>query len=155
MSITDYGQNTIYLGGGGIPGGEGGLNRQNELVAYSAIYPGMLVEVYNDSGTPKLRPHATANGTFARKLIALEQLLLNKTITDAYAAGDLVEVADMYPGSLFLGIIPSGQTVVPGDALSSNGDGKFRVSTTAPVARARASSNGAVTVDTFLKMEAL
>lgn len=156
MAITKRDPNTIYLGGGGTgPGGQDGYTLVNDMVAYSAITPGMLVETMSDSGVPKWRPHSTATGTFAQKAIALEQDEWNLGVDDAYAAADLVKVAILRPGSTVWAIVPSGQNIVPGDFLASDGNGKLRESQTGSVARALESTGGAVTADTRVRVEIL
>ncbi len=154
MAISKRPPNTIYLGGGAGPGGGGGYTLENTIMAGGAITPGMLVELYDDSGTPKYRAHNAAAGTFAAKAFALEQIEWNEGVDDAYAAGDVVKVGIMYPGSLVWALVPSGQNIVAGDRLESNGDGLLKEGTTAPVARAY-ETIGAVTVATRVRVEVL
>lgn len=154
MSVTVKSPNTIYLGGGEGPGGEAGYTRENTLVAGVAITPGMMLEPYDDSGTPKLRPHASAAGTFAGAIFAEEQILLNQGVDDAYAVGDLVSALYLHKGSKVWALVPSGQNITFGDKLESNGDGYLKEGTTAPICRAL-ETLGAVTVPTRVRAEVI
>jgi hypothetical protein len=147
VAITKQDPNTIALTGRDT------YRRVNDKVAEAAITPGMLVEMHNVAGIPKWRAHGTSTGTFAAKAFALEQLLWNKGVNDAYGVGDLVDVAIFEPGGVVWAIVPSGQTIVPGDALASNGDGKLFKSTTGSVARALESAT--TTADTRVRVEVL
>lgn len=153
MAITKRAPNTIYLGGG-LPGGDGGMTLVNDQVCSGAVTPGMLVETVNSAGNPKWAAHGTASGK-AQKAFALEQIEWNLGVDDAYASGDLIKVGIMRPGSVVWAIVPSGQNIVPGDWLESNGDGKLKEGSTAPVGRALDTTSGAVTADTRVRVEVL
>lgn len=154
MSITKRNPNTIYLGGG-LPGGEGGMTLVNDLVTIGVVTPGMLVEYRNDSGTLKWGVHDTADDPVL-PAVALEQIELNKGVDNNYAAGDLIKVGILRPGSQFWGLIPSGQNISPGAILQSNGDGKLKAAGTGVKKFvALESSGGAVTADTRLRVEVL
>ncbi len=116
MSITRQNPNKIHLGGE--------VTEVNDLSASEAITPGMLVERFNNAGVHRFRKHATAGGDTGRQ-IALDQSMLNKGVDDAYAAGDLVQVAVGMPGATFWGLIGS-DTIVAGDKLESAGNGLLR-----------------------------
>lgn len=146
MAITDRAPNTIHL--------SGEFELENTKVAGGAITPGMLVETYSDSGVRKYRAHNASAGTFAAKSFALEQIEWNLTISDAYAAGDVVKVGIFSPGAVVYALVPSGQNIVAGDTLESNGDGMLKEGTTAPVARAL-EDIGSVLVTTRLRVEVL
>lgn len=132
MSITKFPPNTILLGGK--------PTQVNDLAAGEAITPGMLIERYNSSGTGLWRKHTTAAGPC--HAVATELSMINAglsvagavalAIDQAYAANDLLEAAIVGPGDTFLGIIPSGQTIVIGDKLESAGTGKLRAYTNSP-----------------------
>ena len=117
MAITKQTPKTIHLGGPVVA--------VNDLVAGGAITPGYLIERYSASGTPKFQAHSTASG-MAAKTVALEPTMLNKTVDDAYAAGDLVEAAVLAPGAAAWMLIASGQTLVAGDFMESTGNGTIR-----------------------------
>lgn len=155
MAVTVKDPNTIYLGGGDGPGGEGGYTRENTMLAGVAIVPGMMLEVYNNNGVPALRPHSSAAGTFAGAIFAEEQILLNQGVDDPYAIGDLVSALYLHKGSKVWAMVPSGQNIVPGDKLESNGDGYMKEGTTAPVLRALSSTGGAVTAVTRVIAEVI
>lgn len=154
MSITQRDPNTIFLGGGAGPGGEGGYTRVNDLVASASITPGMLIEGHNASGVRKLRPHATASAK-APVMVAAEQLLLNMGVDDAYGVGALVDALILHKGSTFWGIVGSGQDIAIDDLLESAGDGKFKEGSTNPLCKALDSTGGAVTADTRVRMEVI
>jgi hypothetical protein len=151
MALTRKNPRTVHLGGPMV--------LSNEHVASAAITPGYLVELHSDSGTLKARANASATNqpTLA---VALNQPEQNEGIDDAYAAGDLVKMGFLAPGSVFYGVIPSGQDIAVGDYLQSNGDGKLKeataVTATANVARFQSlDAPGAVTADTRLRVQVI
>lgn len=154
LDLSPRSPRTVYLGGGVGPGGRSGYDPVDDKVVTGTPKPGMLVEVYDDSGVAKYRAHSASAGTFAAKAFLLERLYHNQGIEDAYEAGELALVGNMFPGSVVYAIIPSGQNIVAGDPLESNGDGKLKEGTTAPVARAL-ESPGAVVQDTRIRVEVL
>lgn len=153
MPLAPRGPNTVYLGGPPGPGG-GNFVIDNEHVVTGTPTPGFLMQYYDDAGVGKWRAHNTSAGTFAQKAFLLERPEFNQGIEDEYAANELGLVGIMPPGSLIYAIVPSGQNIVNGDPLESNGDGKLKEGTTAPVARA-AETIGAVTADTRVRVEVL
>lgn len=146
---------TIYLGGGSGPGGGGGNVAIDNMTTTGTPLPGMLAETYNDGGIPKWRAHSSAAGTFAQKAFYIERGEYNQDIDDAYEADELARVMIMYPGSLVYALVPSGQNIVPGDNLESNGDGYLKEGSTAPVGKSLSSTGGAVTVATRVRVEVL
>ena len=73
MAITLNQPNTIHL--------SGYAEEVGDLAAGVAIYPGMLVERYNPSGTIiRCRPHATAS-VQTPQMFAVEQSEVNKNVT--------------------------------------------------------------------------
>lgn len=122
MSITRSAPNTILLGGEAI--------KVNDLACSEAITPGMLIERALVSTTFRWKKAATAKkpGT----AFALEPSMLNKGITDAYAANDLVEAAIAQTGASVYAIIGSGVSVNAGVMLENAGNGKLRAWTDAP-----------------------
>lgn len=118
MSITYLQPNTIWLGGP--------RTQVNDLQAGVAICPGMLVERYNPSGSKaQVRPHATAS-VATNRMLATEASMINKGVNDGYAIGDLVECSEGAGGTEFWALIASGQSIVPGQKLESNGDGTLK-----------------------------
>lgn len=115
MSITKYPPNTVLLAGGPQP------TIVNDIVASEAITPGMLIERFSDSGTPKFRKNATsgANGS----TYAIEQSMLNRGVDDAYAAGDLVEAFVGKAGDTVWALVPSGTNVQAGAKMQADGAG--------------------------------
>lgn len=104
-----------------------GTFERKEGEASAAITPGHLVEF---GGANDLQVHSTAGGV-ARKAVALENDLIGKGITDAYAAGETVQYGVFPSGSEFYGILAAAETCSRGDALESAGDGTLQVSSTA------------------------
>lgn len=153
MALANRSPNTVYLGGPPGPGG-GNFVIDNEHVTTGTPKPGMLAMYYDDAGVGKWKAHDSAAGTFAQKAFYLERPEFNQGIEDAYAADELALVGIFPPGSLIYAIVPSGQNVVNGDFLESNGDGKLKEGTTGPVAKA-AETIGAVTADTRVRVEVL
>jgi hypothetical protein len=93
----------------------------------------MLVEYHNDSGVLKWGVHDSADEPVHRA-VALEQIEFNKGVDDTYAAGDLVKVGVLVPGSQFWGLIPSGQNITQGARLQSNGNGMLKAAASGEVA---------------------
>lgn len=116
MTITKPDPNTIHLGGPKLV--------VNDYNASAAITPGMLVELHNSSGI-KVRKNASAT-EMAAIAVALEQIEMNKTVDDDYAADDLVKMAFLGIGSTFWGLIASGQNIAPCALLQSAGDGTLK-----------------------------
>ena len=104
-----------------------------EDLAFAALTPGHLLEVYNDSGTMKVRKHSTAKG-FCEKAFALESpnqgqsadSILGRSIETAYAAGERVEYAICSPGARVQAWLKGGTNYVIGDKLESAGDGTLQ-----------------------------
>lgn len=155
MPIEKKSPNTVFLGGGDGPGGESGMTMVNDMVAGVESIPGMLAQMYNDSDVAKWRPHSTAAGTFPQKAFFIEQIEMNLGVDHPYAINDLAKVGIMRAGCLVWALVPSGQNIVPGDPLESNGDGYLKEGTTHPIARALESTGGAVTVPTRVRVEVL
>jgi len=96
-----------------------------EYVAASAITPGNLVEL-TSAGT--VQNHSTADGDVLQ-MFALEDELQGNEITDAYAAGDVVQVWIPVRGEIVYGRLADEQNVAIGDFLVSNGDGLLKAYT--------------------------
>lgn len=143
--------NTILLGGG-MNAADGAATLVNDKVAIEAITPGMILEYHNDGGELKWGVHDSGDAE-VDITVALEQVFLNQGIEDPYAAGDLVLAAILKPGSVFYGIIPSGQNIQAGEYLQSNGDGKLKVLASGKARFMSLDEVGAVTEDTRLRVE--
>ena len=95
------------------------------------ILPGHIIEHAAD-GT--VAPHGTADGP-VHCMVALENDLQGKTWKEEYPAGERVQSMVFLPGDEFMGRISSGENIVRGDYLTSNGDGtlkKYASNTAAP-----------------------
>ena len=102
------------------------------MPAVETITPGMLIEMHNDATYGLCwGVHDSANEP-AAKCVALDQIEMNKTIDETYAAGDLVKAWHMKAGDRFFGIIPSGQNITQGALFQSNGDGKLKAFASGP-----------------------
>jgi len=93
-----------------------------EMVASAAITPGMLLIIEN---TGKVKAHDQADKD-AFPIFALEDELQGKGIDDAYAANDPVQCWIPYRGDIVNAILADGETVVIGDALTSDGEGRLK-----------------------------
>lgn len=155
MAIMRRDPNTIYIGGGGVQGGmRGGMTPVNDKVAVESITPGMLLELHDDSGVAAYGVHDSADDPVVPVTVALEDIPHNNGVDDAYADGDLVYAAVLHPGSLFWGIVPSGQNINIGDRLQSNGDGKLKAAASGDVRFvSHTDTGGAVTEDTRVIVE--
>lgn len=87
-----------------------------------ALTPGMLV-AYDSSA--ELIAHGSAGGN-AQRLFVRENEFVGDGIDDDIAIGDTVQLAYFPPGGLVNSILKDGQTIIKGDAMESNGDGKLR-----------------------------
>lgn len=147
MAVTQLNPNTIHLGG---PATE-----ENSYAASEAITPGHLVLLFNNGGIIRYKKHSDADVDCV-PAVACEQSLLNKGVSDAYAAGDLVEVKIGAPGAKFWMFIASGQNIVAGQKLQSAGDGTLKAYATAGAARFAALENKPnVTTLTRIRVEVI
>lgn len=151
MAIAAKAPNTIHLSGPCL------IDMQ--YPAGEAITPGHLVELYNDSGTIKVRKHATSTEVVTHA-VALDLPEWNKTVDDAYAIGDQVKIGFMCAGCTWWGLLPSGQNIAPAAFLQSNGAGTLKAATAttaaANVAKFQALENiGAITVLTRVRVQVI
>lgn len=152
MAVTARDPNTIHLGGD--------ITRLNEHIAGVAITPGMLIEAYNDGTNMKYRPHASST-EFPTSIFATEKLIHNKTVDDVYAIGDLVAAVQGHKGSSWWALVPSGQNIVAGQLLQSNGNGMLKAATATTADanlghfQALESTGGAVAATTRLRIQIL
>lgn len=94
--------------------------RKEEFTAAGAITPGMLLTI--DSSN-KVIAHNVSGGN-AYPLVALENDLVGNDIDDAYASGDQVQCAWLYPGAKINTLLADGQNVAVGSLVMSNGAGR-------------------------------
>ena len=97
-------------------------NIQEEYTANAAITPGMLVEMMS---TGKIRKHATAGGN-CEKMFLIEDALQGKGIDDNVAAEDYVRVWVAGRGDQVNALLRDEQTIVIGDLLESDGEGRLQ-----------------------------
>lgn len=154
MAIPLRPPNTIYLGGG-AQGGDGGITYVNDIPAIEAITPGMLLELHNNAGARAWGVHDAADDPVPLA-VALDQPYLNLGVDDVIAAGDLVLAGILRPGSMFWGLVPSGQDIDIGERLQSNGDGMLKSAASGDVRFvSHTDTGGAVNVATRIRVEVL
>jgi hypothetical protein len=101
-----------------------GDGRYEEGIAGPGVtLPGHLIAPRAD-GT--YLPHTTA-GAKTGSLFACEDSFQGKTINDAYASGDLIQIYVAEEGDVINAWLPVGQNVTPASYLTSNGDGTLKV----------------------------
>jgi hypothetical protein len=114
-----------------------GDGRHEEGIASGVIRPGDLLAVTNDDASaPRLKyiRHADAGGV-AERAFALEDALQGRSIDTNYADGEVVSLVLAEPGDVVFATLAVGENVETGDALTSNGDGTLKVSSSdAPIA---------------------
>jgi hypothetical protein len=99
-----------------------------EGLAGGTITPGHLIEVYDDSGTKKLRVHATEGG-LAERAFAIEDPLQgqtalspeSRTIDTNYVDTEQARYVLAAPGSVVQAWLEAGENVTQGDKLISSG----------------------------------
>lgn len=94
----------------------------DEFFAVAALTPGHLLEI---TSAGKVQKHSVAGGNVT-PLIALEDELWGKTIDDAFAANDPVQVWTAQRGEVAYMLLKDGENVVIGDYLESAGDGTLQ-----------------------------
>lgn len=127
-----------------------------EAIASGILKPGHHIKLDTDG---KVLKHATAGGKDSL-MVAIEDSLQGKTITDAYAVGDLVRYEMLKHGDVFYGRVPAAApAIVIGDSLVADGTGcfiKLVTSTHHIYAEAiEALDNSAGGAEAFLKMKAM
>lgn len=141
MAITHYAANVIHLAGN--------IVRVNDIATSVAATPGHALA--RSGGAYGFHPAAAAGPL----TLALDAPEMNKTISDAYAANDLVWAGVFPAGSTGLAWLASGQNVADGAVLESAGDGKLRaLAAGVPLARAIEAIN-ATTGDARIRVEAV
>lgn len=90
-----------------------------EFPAVAALYPGHLLMV---TSANKVQKHNVASGNIL-PMVAIEDALQGKGITEAYAADDIVRCWIPTRGCIVKLRLKDGQTVVVGDWVESAGDG--------------------------------
>ncbi len=105
------------------------IDNQEEGLAAAVITPGMLLERTSTARDGNSRftfqAHSTADGA-AHVVVALEDELQGKEITEDYAAADPVQCWHVASGEQFLGLLANGENVGIGTKLVSNGDGYLK-----------------------------
>jgi hypothetical protein len=112
---------------------------RREEPANTTITPGMICDF---AANDRLIPHGTSGG-YAPRLVALECDAIGNGVSDNYASGDRVFLADCAPGVVFWAHLASGQNVARGAYLMSDGAGFLtaRTSTNIGIAQADEDAN--------------
>jgi hypothetical protein len=145
MAITMQDPNTIHLGGP--------VTIENTRAASEVIYPGHLVLLFNNGGIQRYKKH-DGTSLAAVRAVALDQPDQNLPYTTPCAANDLIPVGIGAPGCKFWMHIASGQTIVAGDKLESNGDGTLKIYS-AGIALFAALENKTAVADTMIRVEVI
>lgn len=114
-------------------------------IAHETITPGMLIA----RSAGELIKHASAKAAMYPVLVAEEDELQGKEITDTYAADDQIFFCAPLPGDLVMLLLKDGESVVVDDLLESAGDGTVQKYTNGvPIARAREIKDLSATANT-------
>lgn len=106
----------------------------DEGVASAAITPGHLIERVPSGGDAgQWRVHATAAGTTAQVIFAIEFDEIGDTIDTAYADGDYMKFCYPHSGAMINAWLEDGANVAAGAALESNGAGALQALSTGRV----------------------
>jgi len=150
MSITMKTPHTVHLAGPAPV--------VDDLPAVGAITPGMLLDYEDNSGVLSVSVHDAA-ADVQTTLVALERSENNLGVDDAYAEGDIVKFGTLQPGSIFWGLIASGQDIAVAEKMQSNGDGYLKEATAdtaaASVAKFAALEAKVATADTRIRVVVL
>ena len=121
--------------------------------ASAAISAGHLVEF---GGTRDIRKQSTAKAD-CRRAIALENDLIGKGITDAYAANENVRYGSFHSGQeAYVRVAASAPAIAKNDSLEAAGDGTVRKVTSASTIigwALEAKDNSSGSSEVFIKME--
>lgn len=101
-----------------------------ERTAGDTITPGMILDL---NSSDNFIPHGTASGDVCPLIVAVEDDLEGRTITDDYDVTTYtrVQAEVLHPGDEFYGLLADGETAVIGSYLKSGGDGYMKVYTVA------------------------
>lgn len=153
MPITLNPPNTIHLSG------PCHIESDDLTNCSVAATPGMLAEKVDSSGVNKWRPNASAT-EIPTLAVFLDSPESNLGIDSVYAIGATPKVGWLCPGSVFYGIVVSGQNIANCELLQSNGDGKLKSATAttadAMLGRFQALDNiGLVAADTRCRVQVI
>ena len=153
MAITKRNPRTIHLAGPLT------VVDDQDHVASAAITPGHLVELHDDGSNTDVRVNGSATEIVALS-VALERAELNNTIDTAYATGDTVKIGYLGVGSVFYGLVPSGQNISRAELLQSNADGTLitAAATTAAASTAKFQSLddlGSISTETRCRIQVI
>jgi len=153
MPVTKNNPNTIHLAGPCY------ISSDDETNCSVASKPGMLAEMVDSSGVNKWKPNASAT-EIPTLAVFLNSPESNIGIDTDYAIGATPKVGWLVPGSVFYGIVVSGENIDNCEKLQSNGDGKLKSATAttadAMLARFQALDDlGLVAADTRCRVQVI
>ncbi len=106
---------------------KGPFRHDEAKAGIAGIYPGMLLKL-NSSGEVVL--HTTEGGVLGDEiLIAAEDALQGRTVSQVYTVGDIVTYYVAPRGSVLRMLIEDGQDIAIGDKIMSAGNGKLKETT--------------------------
>lgn len=129
--------------------------QHEEAIAEAAILPGQVCEMIA-GGTVQVL--GTDNQLGSEKMIAKEDALQGKTITDAYAADDIVSLQILAPGDVVLLLCLTGQDIPDGTKLAINDAGKGVIvdaSDTQVFGASIEDTDGALAADALVKVRVI
>ena len=94
-----------------------------EKTAHATITPGMLLELNSDD---EVLAHDTAQGSCVPVMFALEDELQGRGIDTDYTVGDQAQVWIPYRGDIVNALLRDEETVVIGNFLESDGEGRLK-----------------------------
>lgn len=94
--------------------------REGKVASGQTITPGHFL---NRDSSGNLIVHAGDGGNVAPAMVAVEDDLQGKEITDTYAALSRIQFHVCVPGEVVYALLANGESVTPADYLSSKGDG--------------------------------
>jgi hypothetical protein len=97
------------------------FRKEGVVASAQTPLPGHLLDRNSDG---KIIVHGGDGGNVAPVLVAVENDLMGKEITDAYAAGDRIQYHVARPGDELYLLLANGENVTPADYLSSKGNGQ-------------------------------
>ncbi len=111
---------------------KGPITQEESVAGEAGILPGMILILNSSNQVVK---HATAGGDYGDELlVAIEDQLQGKTVSDVYASGDIVTYMIAHIGSELNLLLDDGEAVVIGSKIISTGDGTVKLTTGVPKA---------------------
>jgi len=96
---------------------------QIERVAAAALNPGHVLEL---TAANKLQKHSSAGGNVVPLVVAIEDALQGKEVSQAYAAADVVRGWVPRSGDEVVVVLKDGENIAIGDVVESAGTGEVQ-----------------------------